>query len=284
MTRTAKAPRLSRHLAEPFLQIHPSDAAGLGLKPADLVRVSSPKGSAILRALITPDAAEGAPFAPMHWTGETSPAARIGPVIAAATDPVSGQPETKAATVALERFTPAWYGFAVAGADISPTCDYWARMRTTSGWRAELAGTETPECWTAFAKTLCGLDTAPATGTDARRSLTRLAFWQDDALQAALFISDEPVEVARDFVADALGTPAQGLLAARPGEDMPDPGPTVCSCMSVGRNTLIEAIQAAPGAGLDDICTGTGAGTSCGSCRPEVADLIQKFALQEAAE
>ncbi|MEM9343683.1 MAG: molybdopterin-dependent oxidoreductase [Pseudomonadota bacterium] len=284
MTRTAKTPRLSRHLAEPFLQIHPSDAATLGLQPADLVRVTSPSGTAILRALITPDAAEGAPFAPMHWTGETAPAARIGPVIAAATDPVSGQPETKAATVALERFAPAWYGFAVATADLSPDCAYWARMRTDAGWRAELAGTETPDCWTSFAHALFGLDTAPATVTDPRRALTRLAFWQDDILQAALFISAEPVEVARDFVADALGTPAKGLLAARPGEDMPDPGPTVCSCMSVGRNTLIDAIHASPGAALDQICTATGAGTSCGSCRPEVADLLQKYALREAAE
>ena len=40
MTRTAKSPRLSQHLAEPFLQIHPADAARLGLGPADLVQAA----------------------------------------------------------------------------------------------------------------------------------------------------------------------------------------------------------------------------------------------------
>ena len=50
MTRTALSPRLSAHLAEPFLEIHPSDAARLGISAADLVTVSSPTGNANLRA------------------------------------------------------------------------------------------------------------------------------------------------------------------------------------------------------------------------------------------
>ncbi|MFT7060051.1 MAG: assimilatory nitrate reductase catalytic subunit, partial [Pseudorhodobacter sp.] len=37
MTRSAKSPRLSQHLAEPFVEVHPQDAVKLGLKPADLV-------------------------------------------------------------------------------------------------------------------------------------------------------------------------------------------------------------------------------------------------------
>ncbi len=284
MTRTAKTERLSRHLAEPFLQIHPADAEALGLEPADLARVHSPTGQAILRVLITPDAAKGAPYAPMHWTGETAPAARVGPVIAAAVDPVSGQPESKAAVVAIERYRATWYGFAVSQDDLSPDAPYWARVRTDGGWRAELAGVDTPRSWTAFAQTLFGIESEPSVMTDPGQTSTRLAFTKDARLKAALFVSSEPVEVARDFVAAALGARADALLAARPGADLPDPGPTVCSCMSVGRNTIIDAIQGAPGAQLDQICDATGAGTSCGSCRPEVADLILRFALRQAAE
>ncbi|MEM1066257.1 MAG: nitrate reductase, partial [Pseudomonadota bacterium] len=134
MTRTGRAPRLSRHLAEPFLQIHPEDAARLGLRAADIARVSSPTGTALLRVLVTPDATRGAPFAPMHWTGETAPAARIGAVIASALDPVSGQPETKAAVVAIERFEAAWHGFAVSANRPEINARYWARSRTEKGW------------------------------------------------------------------------------------------------------------------------------------------------------
>ncbi|MEM6729587.1 MAG: molybdopterin-dependent oxidoreductase, partial [Pseudomonadota bacterium] len=49
MTRTGLSPRLSSHLAEPYLDIHPEDAEAKGIAPADLVRVSSKCGEAILR-------------------------------------------------------------------------------------------------------------------------------------------------------------------------------------------------------------------------------------------
>ncbi len=44
MTRTGLAPTLSSHLAEPFAEIHPDDAAALGISPATLVTVASPRG------------------------------------------------------------------------------------------------------------------------------------------------------------------------------------------------------------------------------------------------
>ena len=284
MTRTGRAARLSRHLAEPFLQIHPLDAERLGVDPAEIARVSSPTGSALLRVLITTDVAPGTPFAPMHWTGQTAPSARIGALIAAATDPVSGQPESKASVVAVERFAAGWYGFAVSRRDFRPCSAYWAKTRTEAGWRAELACDRAPGDWQNFARQLFGIDAEPVCVTDPGRGLTRLAFTDDAGLQAALFVSPSPVEVARDFVAAALGTPAPALLAARPGADRPDPGPTLCACMNVGRNTLLQAIHANPGADHAAICALTGAGTNCGSCRPEVADLVARAALPQAAE
>ncbi|MHA3978795.1 molybdopterin-dependent oxidoreductase [Halovulum sp. GXIMD14794] len=284
MTRTGRAARLSRHLAEPFLQIHPADAERLGVGPAEIARVSSPTGSALLRALITTDVASGTPFAPMHWSGQTAPSARIGTLIAAATDPVSGQPEAKASVIAVERFAARWYGFAVCRRDFRPTCAYWAKTRTEAGWRAELACDRALGDWQDFARHLFGIDAEPVCVTDPGRGLTRLAFTDEAGLLAALFVSPTPVEVARDYVASALGTPAPDLLAARPGADRPDPGPTVCACMNVGRNTLLQAIHANPGADPAAICALTGAGTNCGSCRPEVADLVARAAIPQAAE
>ncbi len=114
MTRTALAPRLNQHLGEPFVELHPDDAAGLGLAPADLVEVTSPQGRGVLRLLVTDRVAPGHPFAPMHWTGETAPTGRVDALVPGLTDPVSGQPESKSAAVALRRFAARWYGFAGA--------------------------------------------------------------------------------------------------------------------------------------------------------------------------
>ncbi|MEO0701922.1 MAG: molybdopterin-dependent oxidoreductase [Pseudomonadota bacterium] len=284
MTRTAKAPRLSRHLAEPFLQIHPVDAGTLGLAPADLAEVTSATGRAILRVLISPDATPGAPFAPIHWTGQTAPAARIGPVVGSATDPISGQPDSKATQVAINRLDAAWYGFAVSTRRIAAEpCAYWAQVRTDAGWRAELAGAEAPGDWDRFAAALFGQTLTAETVQDPGQNTRRIAFREDGVLQAALFVSSEPVSVARDYVAAALGQPADGLLAARPAGDLTDPGPTVCSCMNVGRNTLLDAISGGA-TSLEALCDRTGAGTSCGSCRPEVADLLARTTLPQAAE
>ena len=140
MTRTGLSPRLSAHLAEPFLEVNPEDAKGLSLAPSDLVQVQSPSGHAILRARITDAVQPGQVFASMHWTGETAPSARIDALVAAATDPVSGQPESKASVVSVRPYKAAWYGFAVSCARMKPTCSYWARARTGAGYRAEMAG------------------------------------------------------------------------------------------------------------------------------------------------
>ena len=104
MTRTGLSPRLSQHLAEPFLEIHPLDAARLGLSVATLAEVTSLHGRAVLRVLITDRPREGQCFAPIHWSGETAPTGRIDALVAAITDPVSGQPESKATAVAIAPF------------------------------------------------------------------------------------------------------------------------------------------------------------------------------------
>jgi assimilatory nitrate reductase catalytic subunit len=286
MTRTGKSPRLSSHLAEPFLEIHPIDAAQAGLTAADLVEVSNLLGRAILRVLITDRVAPGQPFAPMHWTGETAPSGRIDALVIANTDPVSGQPDSKAAPVSLRRYPATWYGFAVSAGDIRPDCDYWAKARVTGGWRVEMAGKEAPEDWVAHARTLFGVhDADVATVIDSNRGLARVAFHRDGQLLAALFVGPEPVALARDQLAARLGLDApQEALAGRARADIPDPGATVCACLNVGLNTIREAIETGRAVTVAALGQALGAGTSCGSCRPELATLVRQFCQREAAE
>ncbi len=87
MTRTGKAPTLGRHAPEPRLAIHPADAADAGFADGAMIRVSTAHGDAVLRLATDPGQARGELFAPIHWTGETSAAARVGALVQAATDP-----------------------------------------------------------------------------------------------------------------------------------------------------------------------------------------------------
>ncbi|MCV2879773.1 molybdopterin-dependent oxidoreductase [Sedimentimonas flavescens] len=287
MTRTAKSARLNQHLGEPYLEIHPLDADALGLGPADLVEVTSPEGRAVLRVLLSDAVRPGEVFAPMHWTAETASAARIDALVKAVTDPVSGQPESKASVVALKRFAASWYGFAVSGQDEpAPDAPYWTRLRSSSGWRMELAGTEAPEDWVAYARTLFNLPQAEAaTVLDPARGGARIAFHNDGRLLAALFVGREPIALARTHIVARVGAEnAASVLAGRPGADAPDPGPTICACLNVGLNQIREAIETGRALTVPALGEALGAGTSCGSCRPELAALITRFRLPEAAE
>ena len=285
MTRTGLSPRLSSHLAEPFVDIHPQDAEGLGINAADLVQITSPHGRSILRARITTDVRPGDVFAPIHWTGETAPSARIDQLVAPFVDPVSGQPESKASVVALQPYKAAWYGFAICADDLDPACDYWARARTPQGWRAELAGADTPADWEVEARKIFNLPEATAqVMRDPAKGTARIAFHDGGRLLAALFVAPEPVAVMRDYLAGLPGSEAAGVLTGRAPLDLPDPGPVLCSCFSVGINTILDAIETRGLMTVDAIGEALEAGTNCGSCRPEIADLLTRVNMAEAAE
>jgi len=285
MTRTALSPRLSAHLAEPFVDINPEDAAHLGVRPAELVRLNSPQGAAILRARITEAQPKGQLFAPMHWTAETAPSARIDAVVAAAVDPISGQPESKASVVAAERFDAAWYGFAVSSRPLRPDSTYWARARTAGGWRAELAGAEPVFDWESKARALFGLPDAQMQSIeDTARGDVRLAFHEDGRLTAALFVSRQPVAVMRDYLAGQTGASVADVLTGLTPADKPNPGPVLCACFGIGVNTILRAIEADGLMSVEAIGAALGAGTNCGSCKPELGALLAHAHPREAAE
>lgn len=286
MTRTARSPRLSAHLPEPFVEIHPADARRLKIEEADLVTLRNEQGRARLRALISSAVREGELFAPMHWTGETAPSARIDALVSAHVDPLSGQPESKASTVSVARFDAAWYGFAVSGAPIRPDCAYWARAKTTAGWRVEMAGEEPISDWEHHAREMFGLPEASLqTMIDAARGEARLVF-QDDSgrLLAALFVSRRPVSVQRAYLATLPGQESGAAVTGRAPADLPDPGPIVCSCFSVGANDILRAVETGTPMTVEAIGEALQAGTNCGSCRSEIADLLARVPLSEAAE
>ena len=288
MTRTGLSQRLSQHIAEPFLELHPDDAARLGLDAASLAKVTSPQGRAVLRVLVTDRVQKGDCFAPMHWTGETAPTGRIDALVASVVDPVSGQPELKAAAVAIAPFAAKWYGFAVSATDFRPDCEYWARAVVSGGMRAELAGLYAPDDWEAEARRLFNLPDAQILQVqDRARATVRLAFTNGNRVVAALFVAPEPVHVARQYLAWMLGTvPEMTILAGRPGMNRPDPGAMICACFDVGVNTIADAIAKQGLITVDALGAALRAGTNCGSCRPELRALIARYAVPalEAAE
>ncbi len=291
MTRTGKSARLSSHIAEPFAELHPRDAVGIGLGNAGLVELESPHGNTIVRALITDRQARGNIFVPMHWNDQFSAKARIDTLVPPLTDKVSGQPASKNVAIRARRFEASFYGFAVSvEKPATPQADYWALAKAEGGWRIELAFATEVADWTAWCRDTFALcpDAEPLGYADRQTGDRRLAFFDGDRLLAALFLAREPVAVARNWAVSQLSAEHGNLrkrftlVAGRPGAGGPDPGATVCSCFSVGVNQIFAAVRSGCHT-VEAVGKQINAGTNCGSCRAEIRGIIDGC-LAAAAE
>ncbi len=103
LTKTGKVATLNKLNPGPFVEIHPDDAARLGLKAKEPVEVRSLRGRAVLPAVITDRVRPGNCFAPFHWNDVFGEHLAINAVTNDAVDPTSLQPEFKCCAVALAR-------------------------------------------------------------------------------------------------------------------------------------------------------------------------------------
>jgi assimilatory nitrate reductase catalytic subunit len=284
MTRTGRVPRLMAHRTEPLLDIHPEDAAALDLGDGGLARIDSRHGGAVMRVRFSADQRRGEIFAPMHWSDRFSSAGPVGRLVGAATDPVSGQPELKATPVRMAPVRACWRGFLVRRSEVALVgAFHWARVPLAGGHAYDLAGWEPlpgilSEAW------ILQLLGAPAdaeliTYADPGGGAFRYARLVDGSLDACIFLAgDGALLPDRNRLGEMLGAAVEGRarldLVAGVTTARADPGPIVCACFTVGLDTLRRAIVDRRLTSLADIALALRAGTNCGSCRPELSELL----------
>ena len=249
MTRTGRSARLMAHNPEPFALAHPIDAARFGITSGDLVEVRSATGRIVVRAEVRGSVGVGRVFVPMHWSAEFASHARVGALIAAAADPVSGQPELKHTAVSIHATQPAWYGFALSREPLAIDGDaYLARARGQGYWRYELAGERMPASWPEWADALLGPRAERVELIDSAGRY-RGARVIGERLQACVFIARTKALPSRGWIAglfaeETLSDASRlAILSGRPSKPALESGPIVCSCFAVGRSTLLRAIR-----------------------------------------
>jgi assimilatory nitrate reductase catalytic subunit len=111
----------------------------------------------------------------------------------------------------------------------------------------------------------------------------------DDRIVQCIFLSARRDLPARQwlsslFAQDKLtAADRAALLAGRPIAQGADSGPTVCSCFGVGRNTICQAIRERDLQSTTAITAAVKAGGNCGSCVPELKQLLAETrATQDA--
>jgi assimilatory nitrate reductase catalytic subunit len=273
MTRTGLAPKLARHREEPLVEVHPDDAAGLGVTDGGLARVATPQGDSLYRVRVTPAQRKGEIFTPIHWTDRTSSGGRTGLLPRPLVDPISGQPGFKQTPARLAAVATRWRGFLiVAGEPVrTPKCLWATRVAVPAGSLWELAGDGDP------VKLEASLPAGERVeAIDAARGTRRIAILSGGRLVAALFVTESGELPARDWLIGQLAeTEAAPTLLAGRAPGMPvDRGAIVCACFDIGMRTIVAAIRDQRLADVAAIGTALGAGTNCGSCRPALARLL----------
>ena len=97
-TMSRRSPFLNREIEWAYVEIHPADAAALGIREGERIRVSSRRGSIVTTAKITDRVAKGSIFAPFHFT-EARANRLTNPVL----DPACKTPEYKVCAVSVEK-------------------------------------------------------------------------------------------------------------------------------------------------------------------------------------
>jgi assimilatory nitrate reductase catalytic subunit len=123
---------------------------------------------------------------------------------------------------------------------------------------------------------------------DPKRGIFRFAALADGAVEAALFLARDPTGLpAEAALIPILGAPvadaARGrLLAGRLYDKAAAEGPRVCACFGVTRDAVRHAVVTHRLRTSAEIGVVLGAGTNCGSCVPELEEILRSVRMQAA--
>ncbi|KAB8065052.1 nitrate reductase [Janthinobacterium violaceinigrum] len=284
MTRTGKAAKLSGHVAEAFIDIHPQDALLYSVREGELARISSAWGAMVARVVHGGGIARGQVFVPIHWSDANASDARVGAVVNPAVDPVSGEPEFKHTPVRIEQFRVNWHAFVLSRTPLAlDGVAHWTRIQGEQFLRYELAGRQRIDDLGAWARALLGVEDEHADWldyADASAGVYRAVHLEEGRIAQCVYVSPRPDLPSRSWLA-SLFAHAQmdvadraGVLLGQPLGKGVDAGATVCSCFGVGRNTICAAIREQGLTTAAQVTACVKAGGNCGSCVPEIRQLL----------
>lgn len=281
MTRTGASPSLSGHDPEPFVEVNPHDALKLGLADKGLACLQGETGQKIIvKARISPRQRRGSVFVPMHWSGAFTTKGWVNDLIPAVLDPISGQPEFKHAPVALAPLACKWYGFLLSRS-LFPIarlgllyCTVW---RVHHGvWCYEMAGSDTMPALQARLEKGEVIEYS-----DTLRQSYRGALVRDGRLHAYWCFAPSPAllpdraRLIELFALPSLNPQERNELMAF---SEADDGHLACACFKVSEAQIRHALSSL--SSMEELSQQLGAGSKCGSCLPELKELMAKIRVQ----
>ena len=301
MTRTGTAAKLLSHIDAPFIEVHPNDIRRYQLEDGELAKLSNEFGEFVGHVMSTDNIQVGHVFAPIHWTDQFAKSSIISAVVSPVTDPYSGQPESKATPVKIAPINAhSWCAVAVSqdcSNVFSSTLEsfndnnkadecrviYWSK--TPAGEHNE------HDCFSLAANEQFDREAFIQSLIDAHKGLLTIRF--SDELnrdhRIALISDDKKSHAEILFYSHKYREqlPSKVWLASKLKEKIEESpyslvlgeqGPIekiVCTCFQVSEASINEAIIK----GCDSpeaLSKELKCGSNCGSCIPELKELIKQ--------
>ena len=310
MSRTGTVAILFNHAPEPVLSMHRTDMARSNLKDGDLVRLSSRRGSVVVKAAASHEMRPGQVFMAMHWGSQFMTGAGVNALMAGAIDPISKQPELKHAAVRLEKIDLPWNLVVLRKSTAQrPASAQAAQLDSSLAPVASmallqplllqfdyatlgLAGREehllvlraanrapvAEQVQQTLDDSLTGLhpEAEVMTYRDPKRGISKHALVENGQVTGVRLAGEV---LAQDWLLSAM---LQGVAADTvrpwvfaPLSQAPVEGVArrrvVCNCLDVSEQEILGQVRR--GAGLEQIKSSLKCGTQCGSCVPELKRL-----------
>ncbi|WP_309227448.1 nitrate reductase [Zooshikella harenae] len=282
MTRTSLAPRLSTHIPEPFINIHPVDAYKQQIINFELARITSSQGTVIARACISEEVKPGQVFMPIHWTHVLSSNGQIGKLINSHVDPLSGQPESKFTPVTLSPWNYQCEAIIITKQNIQveEKFEYWVKQNIKNGYLYRVASQQSVKKMLNFL--LTQLNTLQSCSRlefyDSSAQQHRYSFIQNQQLQACFFIvprlNQNDFTWLNEILTTNIHVHIQQSLLSGNAIDQSAQGKIICACKQVGDKTICNAINKHHLETVKAVGSVTQAGSVCGSCIPEIETLL----------
>ncbi|CAE6922564.1 Assimilatory nitrate reductase large subunit [Pseudomonas marincola] len=294
MSRTGNAARLFGHVQTAALSVHPDELRRRRLQDGDLVRVSSRRGKLVVAVQGDDSVRSGQAYLPMHWGDRFLKGLGTNALTLPAVDPLSRQPELKHCAINIEKADLPWQLFALIEGNVQQRFSQlrplfeafsYANFALTGRDRPALmisAANEQAPNSELLAKIdqLLAVDNGPVLAYDDPVRAVGKRVRIEQGRITSIRLAGETA--ARHWLKDLWnkGQADESLrrwllapLSAAPGTVSIESSKTLCNCMNVSLQQVNSAI--AGGADLAQLKTQLGCGTSCGSCIPEINQLLR---------
>jgi assimilatory nitrate reductase catalytic subunit len=198
-------------------------------------------------------------------------------------DELSGQPELKATAATIEAVTVHFHGVLLRRTEGPlPAICHWVRGPVENGQMYRLAGLQ-PMPPGDLARSC-----VPAAGewlevSDKRRGVLRVAVLRHGVLEACLFVARDARFLPRELPTLGMPVPDPARPRLLAGQALGETaGAKICACFGVPRDTIERAVITHRLCNVREIGERLRAGTNCGSCIPELEEILRDARIPAA--